>query len=550
MRRSRTKQSTRFPPPFIGAASTEPGLTEDMSEGCQALPLPEIQAVVCDMCVDDKKPALKTCMKCEMSMCAQHLEPHLTVPLLLQTHTLTEPIAPGAGGIGATTKCPHHGKILEYYCLDDLTSACMSCAIEDQHRVHNMKTLPKAHKELGEKLKEKQKALTPRESQSLELVRWDKEQRERLASSSVRLIEGVSALRDITLTSVQSSVSARVMSINTSKRTMQAALSDGDSFHFLQGYEGVHQAVEKARAVDLRKGLEPGADRDKLVQELQQSGGKLVEQTTQLWSSLLALVDPENYQEIQGSPGLPPTTTLTFDPTSLGRGMSLSQDHRKVFYTPLAKLTTHTLLCQDSGSDTNLRWVVKLSEDCDWTVGLRVNVSSAGNVNVFALRWQMDQLSSLADLNSQCIYLPGNTAAQPEAIPRPIELEVFWDKTSNPPSLSFYSRGRYHQRMALHRMEIRHDQADLTPFVTLKTGSSPARARQKEEYSQSRAKHCVGYKRSITRSYEVNSQPELQWGCPCGAVHEEVKTQQQQSFYHLHVSHQGSISDKTEKKVS
>ncbi|XP_045068136.1 E3 ubiquitin-protein ligase TRIM7 [Coregonus clupeaformis] len=517
-----------------------------MSEGCQSLPLPEIQAVVCDMCVDDKKPALKTCMKCEMSMCAQHLEPHLTVPLLLQTHTLTEPIAPGAGGIGAATKCPHHGKILEYYCLDDLTSACMSCAIDDQHRVHNMKTLPKAHKELGEKLKEEQKALAQRESQSLELVRWDKEQRERLASSSVRLIEGVSALRDITLTSVQSSVSARVKYIKTSKRTMQAALSDGDSFHFLQGYEGVHQAVEKARAVDLRKGLEPGADRNKLVQELQQSGGKLVEQTTQLWSSLLALVDPENYQEIQGSPGLPPTTTLTFDPTSLGRGMSLSQDHRKVFYTPLAKLTTHTLLCQDSGSDANPRWVVKLSEDCDWTVGLRVNVSSAetvkafgyvssaGNVKVFALRWQKDQLSSLADLNSQCIYLPGNTAAQPEAIPRPIELEVFWDKTSNPPSLSFYSRGRYHQRMALHRMEIRHDQADLTPFVTLETGSSPARARQEEEYSQ----FSLGF--SGTRKYGVNSQPEQQWGCPCGAVHNHPKTQQQ-SFYVQHVSHQGPM---------
>uniref|UniRef100_A0A8C8LZ81 B box-type domain-containing protein n=1 Tax=Oncorhynchus tshawytscha TaxID=74940 RepID=A0A8C8LZ81_ONCTS len=207
-------------------------LTEDMSEGCQALPLLDSQAIVCDLCTEDRKPARKTCIKCEMSMCAQHLEPHLSVPFLLQTHTLTEPIAPGARGVGLATKCPHHGKILEYYCLDDLTSVCMSCAIEDQHRIHNMKTLPKAHKELREKLKEEQKALAKRENQSLKLRRWDKEQRERLASSSIRLIEGVSALLDITLKSVQSS----------------AALSEGDSFHFLQGYEGVHQAVEKARA--------------------------------------------------------------------------------------------------------------------------------------------------------------------------------------------------------------------------------------------------------------------------------------------------------------
>ncbi|XP_071235394.1 E3 ubiquitin-protein ligase TRIM15-like [Salvelinus alpinus] len=524
-------QKTRFPPPFVEIASTKPGIPEvKMIEVCQVLP--EIQAVVCDMCVDDKKPALKTCIKCEMSMCAHHLEPHLTVPLLLQTHTLTEPIAPGAGGIGAATKCPQHGKILEYYCLDDLTSACMSCAIEDQHRVHNMKTLPKAHKELGEKLKEEQKELAQRERQIQDLARWDKEQRERLASSSVRLIEGVSVLRDITLTSIKTSVSARIVSINTSKRTMQAALSDGDSFHFLQGYAGVHQAVEKARAVDLRKGLEPGVDRDKLVQELQQSGGKLVEQMTQLWSSLLALVNPENPQKAQDS------TTMTFDPKSLGRGMSLSQDHRKVFYTPLTKLTTHTLLCQDSGSDANPRWVVKFSEDCDWTIGLRVNVSSSRNVNVFALRWQKGQLSSQADLKSQLIYLPGKTAALPETIPSPMELEVFWDKTS-PPSLSFYSRGRYHQRTELHRMEIEHHQGDLTPFVTLETRSSPGMAIQSSArgfgvFSQS--KHYGGY-----GLYGANIQPEQQWGCPCGAVHEHPNTQQAQSFCHQLVSQQGSM---------
>ncbi|XP_064881477.1 E3 ubiquitin-protein ligase TRIM34B-like [Oncorhynchus nerka] len=540
MRRSRTTQSTRFPPPFAVAASTDPGLTEDMSEGCQALPLLDSQAIVCDLCTEDRKPAQKTCIKCEMSMCVQHLEPHLSVPFLLQTHT--EPIAPGAGGVGLATKCPHHGKILEYYCLDDLTIVCMSCAIEDQHRIHNMKSLPKAHKELREKLKEEQKALAKRENQSLKLRRWDKEQRERLASSSIRLIEGVSALRDITLKSVQSSVSARVKSITTSKRTMQAALSEGDSFRFLQGYEGVHQAVEKARTVGLRKGLEPGADRDKLVQELQQSGGNLLEQTTQLWSSLLALVDPENHQEKQVSPGFPPTTTLTFDPKSLGRGMSLSQDHRKVFYTPLAKLTTHTLLCQDSCSDANPRWVVKFSEDCDWTVGV-CDKEAAGNFNnghVYALRWQKDQLSSVctqyydsirrsdgmtytdkppqAHVDSQFIYLPGKTAAQPETIPHPIELEVFWDKTS-PPSLSFYSRGRYHQRTELHRMEMEHHQGDLTPFVTLGTGSSPVSARQYREYSQ----------------------PEQQWRCPCGEVHQI----QQQSSQHQH----GSSECKCERVI-
>ncbi|CAB1345361.1 unnamed protein product [Coregonus sp. 'balchen'] len=66
--------------------------------------------------------------------------------------------------------------------------------------------------------------------------------------------------------------------------------------------------------------------------------------------------------------------------------------------------------------------------------------------------------------------------------------------------------GRYHQRSELHRMEIEHHQGDLSSFVTLGTGSSPAGARQ-----------CGAY-----------SQPEQKWRCPCGEVHQIQK----QSFYH------------------
>lgn len=166
--------------------------------------------------------------------------------------------------------------------------------------------------------------------------------------------------------------------------------------------------------MDLRKGMEPGADWDKLVQEVQQSGGKLL-----------------YYDSIRRSDGM----TYTDKPPQ-------------------------------------------------------------------------------AQVYSRCIYLPGQTAALPETIPRPIELEVFWDKTS-PASLSFYSRGRYHQRTELHRMEIEHHQGDLAPFVTLGTGSSPARAREYRGYSQ----------------------PEQKWRCPCGEVHQI----QQQSSNHQHGSHQASM---------
>uniref|UniRef100_A0A3P9NAS7 B box-type domain-containing protein n=1 Tax=Poecilia reticulata TaxID=8081 RepID=A0A3P9NAS7_POERE len=250
--------------------SLQQDLPENISDDVQK----DSSSILCDMCTGDRKSARKTCMKCEISMCVQHLQAHLTTPVLLQTHPLTEPMA-----IDGNTKCPQHGKLLEYYCLDDKTCVCVSCAIEDQHRLHNMKTFSTAHKELLEKLKAEQKDLQLKtEDDNMSLETWEKSEREKLARSSVRLIEAVTNLRDISLTSVQSSVSARMVSIRTSRSSMQAAQNEKDAFRFLQMYSQVNQDVEKAKSVDLRKGLEPGPNRDKLVLEIRQNGEKMVNQ--------------------------------------------------------------------------------------------------------------------------------------------------------------------------------------------------------------------------------------------------------------------------------
>ena len=134
--------------------------------------------IFCDMCAEeDRRAAVKTCVKCEISMCVVHLQPHLTKPAFLLSHHLTEPMAPGAEGLGAT-KCPQHGKPLEYYCLDDLTSVCVSCAIEDQHRHHNMKTFPKAHAELVGKIADEERVVAVRRKESEDLGKWERRSEE------------------------------------------------------------------------------------------------------------------------------------------------------------------------------------------------------------------------------------------------------------------------------------------------------------------------------------------------------------------------------------
>lgn len=455
---------------------------ENMSDDTQR----DSSSILCDMCTgEDRKAARKTCMKCEISMCVQHLQAHLTTPVLLQTHPLTEPMT-----IDGNTKCPQHGKLLEYYCLDDKTCVCVSCAIEDQHRLHNMKTFSTAHKELLEKLKGEQKDLKVKtEDDNMSLEKWEKSEREKLARSSVRLIEAVTNLRDISLTSVQSSVSARMVSITTSRSSMQAAQNEKDTFRFLQMYSQVNQDVEKAKAVDLRKGLEPGLHRDKLVLEIRQNGEKMVNQASNLLESLLTLVDPESHQDANVS------SDLIFEPQTTNSSMSLSKDQRTVFYNNWLGQCSGIFLIQSTQSVPNYqRWILSLPSEADWMIGLCDKKSANDPMNgpVYGLSCEDNHLSCVttkyhdcpaASLNSSLFERPQtiNKATEKqhkvcstiirskdkngEEYQCPVMVEVFWNFTAS--RLSFFSRTGKYQREEILKIEMTLNNWDLVPFVRL-----------------------------------------------------------------------------------
>lgn len=418
------------------------------------------------MCTDeDKKPARKTCMKCEISMCVQHLQAHLTTPVLLQTHPLTEPMA-----VCGTTKCPQHGKLVEYYCLDDLTCVCVSCAIEDQHRLHNMKTFSTAHKELMEKLSvEDQALLVKTDDDNVSLEKWEKSEREKLARSSVRLIEAVSHLRNLALTSVQSSVSARMVSIKTSKSSLQAAQAEKDTFRFLQMYSQVQEDLEKAKAVDLRKGLEPGSDRDKLVQEIRQNGEQMMKQANHFWGSLLTLVDPENHQDLVLT-----SPDVFFDTQGLDQRISLSKDKRTAFYNSWLGQCSATLLLRSTHSEPNFqRWMVSLSQNFDWTVGLVDCQSTPFGGNklyaIYGLSCEGNQLSTYTEEAHTVVCSPldifqGKKGGDNDAL-KPEMVEVFWNPAAY--TVAFFNRTKPHQRDEIITLPMTHSNRTLVPCVRL-----------------------------------------------------------------------------------
>nr|XP_046237129.1 E3 ubiquitin/ISG15 ligase TRIM25 [Scatophagus argus]XP_046237130.1 E3 ubiquitin/ISG15 ligase TRIM25 [Scatophagus argus]XP_046237131.1 E3 ubiquitin/ISG15 ligase TRIM25 [Scatophagus argus]XP_046237132.1 E3 ubiquitin/ISG15 ligase TRIM25 [Scatophagus argus]XP_046237133.1 E3 ubiquitin/ISG15 ligase TRIM25 [Scatophagus argus]XP_046237134.1 E3 ubiquitin/ISG15 ligase TRIM25 [Scatophagus argus] len=86
--------------------------------------------------------AVKTCLKCEVSMCQEHVKPHLELPAFRE-HLLTEPM-----NDFWKRKCPDHDEIYRYYCMDDKVCVCNACTIEGGHLGHTIKTLRNTMKDL------------------------------------------------------------------------------------------------------------------------------------------------------------------------------------------------------------------------------------------------------------------------------------------------------------------------------------------------------------------------------------------------------------------
>uniref|UniRef100_V9KDI3 E3 ubiquitin/ISG15 ligase TRIM25 n=1 Tax=Callorhinchus milii TaxID=7868 RepID=V9KDI3_CALMI len=103
-------------------------------------------AVLCNYCTESPLPAVKTCLKCEASLCPIHLKHHRENSVF-KSHSLTE----------LTTdlslwKCPEHQKSLEIYCKDDKVCVCSLCALVGKHKNHNCSSISEGEKELRDHL--------------------------------------------------------------------------------------------------------------------------------------------------------------------------------------------------------------------------------------------------------------------------------------------------------------------------------------------------------------------------------------------------------------
>ncbi|GCC33796.1 hypothetical protein chiPu_0012267 [Chiloscyllium punctatum] len=109
--------------------------------------------LTCKYCIENPKPAVKTCLKCETSFCSQHLTPQL-LKEAYRDHTLTEP------GVKVTERhCPDHLKLLQHYCKEDAECVCVSCTIIGKHKSHTLLSLDQAQVAITDELEKEIKKL-------------------------------------------------------------------------------------------------------------------------------------------------------------------------------------------------------------------------------------------------------------------------------------------------------------------------------------------------------------------------------------------------------
>ncbi|KAF5892333.1 tripartite motif-containing protein 16-like isoform X2, partial [Clarias magur] len=138
--------------------------------------------VDCDVCPEERRKAVKSCMVCLASYCQAHIQTHYHSPAL-KKHLLVE-----ASVDLQQRVCSQHGKLLEIFCRTDQRFICCLCVM-DEHGGHET-VLPQAERaEKQKQFVETQREYMQRIQQREKKVQELKQDMESLRISAQRAVK-------------------------------------------------------------------------------------------------------------------------------------------------------------------------------------------------------------------------------------------------------------------------------------------------------------------------------------------------------------------------
>ncbi|XP_061433987.1 E3 ubiquitin/ISG15 ligase TRIM25-like [Lethenteron reissneri] len=155
--------------------------------------------VLCDVCNDRQTPAVKTCLKCEMSYCGIHVKPHVE-NLKLKDHDLVAPISNLK-----ERRCEKHGDPSRFFCKQEVAGAphkrfvCRDCTIAGDHIGHRVITLKDEHETRKSGVVEETRAVEEKRREAEAFVRrmkaTRKEVQDSMAQTKVRIAREFTRMR-------------------------------------------------------------------------------------------------------------------------------------------------------------------------------------------------------------------------------------------------------------------------------------------------------------------------------------------------------------------
>ncbi|KAK6479442.1 E3 ubiquitin-protein ligase TRIM39-like [Huso huso] len=307
-------------------------------EGFKASECTSAYQVLCDMCLENALPAVKTCLKCEISLCALHLKRH-GEKKTFQSHSLVDPKADLSA-----RKCSLHDKPLEYYCVEDRSCICVSCCIEGNHKNHDVKSFKTAHAEMRVVLESQLKEITAKLNLSESLLQKGKENEsavkaenaemkqkavelldrlaELVANYKAHVIETIEAEQRPVVESLQQSIRRVTEQQNLLKHTQLQADSvwaERDEFFFIQKLLAIDSKLTEAIKEPLMEPTAKCLNKIKICDSLEKTMTEIQAEMARIQRDLQALINPSQ--------------PLTFDPNTVHPNLILSDDLKTVRYT-------------------------------------------------------------------------------------------------------------------------------------------------------------------------------------------------------------------------
>ncbi|KAL1262255.1 hypothetical protein QQF64_007520, partial [Cirrhinus molitorella] len=168
--------------------------------------------VQCDVCLERKYKAVKSCLVCLNSYCQNHLEQHESL-FKKKRHNLTD-----ATGRLQEMICQKHEKILEVFCRTDQKCICVLCTMYE-HKNHDTVSAEEQRTEKQKQLKKMQKTFQQRIQQREEDVQQLREAVESHKRSAQTAVEDSERIFTELIRSIERSCSKLIRLIRDQEKT-------------------------------------------------------------------------------------------------------------------------------------------------------------------------------------------------------------------------------------------------------------------------------------------------------------------------------------------